>query len=52
MSAFFRQMIGLCLARMILDWLLPEGDVSRYAALGVELCAMLCMLRVLCAWVG
>lgn len=45
MMDFLKQLTGLCLARVMLDFILPEGDASRYADLGVELCFMLCMLR-------
>jgi len=47
MTAFLRRIIGLCLARMILDMILPEGDSARYADLGVGLCMMACMLEAL-----
>ncbi|MBR3106951.1 MAG: hypothetical protein IKH30_07175 [Clostridia bacterium] len=42
---FLKQLTGLCLVRLVLDFILPEGEASRYAAFGVELCMMLCMLR-------
>lgn len=45
MRGFLREMIGLCLIRMVMDGLLPEGDSAKYADLGVGLCVMLCMLR-------
>lgn len=45
MSAFLRQIIALSLARLLLDLALPEGEAAQYAALGVELCMLLCMLR-------
>lgn len=45
MNAFLRQMTGLCLAGMLLDMLLPEGDEGKYAGLGLELSLMLCMLQ-------
>ena len=52
MNGFLRQLTGLCLARMILDMALPEGDTAKYADLGVELCMMLCMLRGLAELIG
>ena len=45
MMGFLKQMTGLCLIRLVLDFLLPEGEAARYAELGVELCMMACMLR-------
>ena len=45
MMEFLRQLVGLCMVRLLLDFLLPEDDASRYAALGVELCMMICILR-------
>ncbi len=45
MNAFLRRIIGLCLIRLILDFMLPEGDSRRYADLGMELSLMLCMLQ-------
>ena len=45
MMGFLKQMTGLCLIRLVLDFLLPEGEAARYAELGVELCMMVCMLR-------
>ena len=45
MMGFLKQLTGLCLLRLVLDFLLPEGDAARYADLGVELCMMVCMLR-------
>ena len=50
MMDFLKQLTGLCLARLILDFLLPEGEASRYAELGVELCMMACMLRGIGHW--
>ena len=50
MSVFLRRIIGLSLARLILDMLLPEGDAGRYADLGVGLCLTACMLEALTAW--
>lgn len=45
MMDFLKQLTGLCLLRLVLDFMLPEGDAARYADLGVELCMMVCMLR-------
>ncbi|MBR6186526.1 MAG: hypothetical protein IKQ41_09730 [Clostridia bacterium] len=47
MSAFLKTIVGLCLIRVVLDAALPQGDTARCAVLGVELAAMLCMLRAL-----
>ena len=44
MMIFLKQLTGLCLFRLVLDFVLPEGEMSRYAAFGVELCMMLCMI--------
>lgn len=38
-------MTGLCLIRMVMDGLLPEGDSAKFADLGIGLCVMLCMLK-------
>lgn len=45
MKDFLREMIGLCLIRMVTDGLLPEGDGAKFADLGLGLCEMLCMLK-------
>ena len=45
MKRFVQSMVGLGLARMLMDLLLPEGDSRRYADLGAGLCMLLCMLR-------
>ena len=45
MNLFLRRMTGLCLLGMLLDMILPEGESGKYAALGMELCLLLCMLR-------
>ena len=45
MMGFLKQLTGLCLIRLLMDFILPEGETSRYAALGVELCMMVCMLH-------
>ena len=47
MSAFLRELIGLCLIRTVMDLILPEENAGRFADLGVSLCVMLCMLRAL-----
>ena len=52
MTGFLRQMVGLCLVRLILDFALPEGDEGKCASLGAELTAMLCMLRALLTLLG
>ncbi len=49
MSVFLQRIIGLSLARMILDMILPEGDAGRWADLGVGLCMMISMLEALAA---
>ena len=45
MNGFLQRMAGLCLLGMLLDMLLPEGEDGQYAALGMELTMMLCMLQ-------
>ena len=45
MKGFLRELIGLCLIRMVMDGLLPEGENAKFADLGIGLCVMLCMLR-------
>ena len=45
MNGFLRRLTGLCLLGMLLDMLLPEGESGKYAALGMELCLLACMLR-------
>lgn len=47
MNEFLRNIVGLCLMRLLMDMALPEGDVRRYADLGAGLCLTLCMLRAL-----
>ena len=47
MRAFLRNIVGLCLMRLLMDMALPEGEARRYADLGAGLCLMLCMLRTL-----
>lgn len=49
MRSFLQSIVGLGLARMLMDLLLPEGDSRRYADLGAGLCMTLCMLRALLA---
>ena len=45
MRDFLAEMTGLCLMRMLLDMVLPEGDAQRCAALGMGLITMLCLLK-------
>ena len=45
MRGFLQSMVGLGLARMLMELMLPEGDSRRYADLGAGLCMTLCMLR-------
>ena len=52
MNGFLQQIVGLCLIRLLLDGLLPEGDSASWAGLGLELCMMVCMLRGLTAVLG
>ncbi len=52
MTDFLRQITGLCLIRLVMDLLLPEGDEGKYAGLGMELCLMLCMLHGLISLLG
>ena len=47
MNEFLKSIVGLCLIRLIVDAALPQGDSARYADLGTELAALLCMLRAL-----
>lgn len=47
MNGFLRKIIGLSLLRMVLDLILPEGDIRRYADLGAGLSITLCLLRTL-----
>ncbi len=47
MSRFLRALAGLCLMRMLLDMMLPEGEAKNYAGLGVGLMLMLAMLQAL-----
>ena len=47
MSVYLKTIVGLCLIRLVLDAALPQGETARYAALGTELAAALCMLRAL-----
>ena len=44
MNGYLRTLIGLSLIRLLLDGLLSEGDIARYADLGLSLAMMLCML--------
>ena len=44
MNEFLQQLVGLCLIRLVLDGLLPEGDSASWANLGLELSMMLCVL--------
>lgn len=45
MNGFLQRIAGLCLIRMLLDMLLPEGDAASCAGLGVEISMLLCMLH-------
>ena len=47
MKDFLHQMAGLCLMRLLMEMMLPEGDMKGYAQLGTGLMMMLCMLRLL-----
>ncbi len=45
MNEFLRRIAGLCLIRMLLDMVLPDGDCAAWAELGIELAVMLCILE-------
>ncbi len=47
MKEMILQGTALALIRMIMDLILPENDLKRYADLGAGLCMMLCMLHTL-----
>lgn len=47
MKPFLSQAVALSLLRLMMDLLLPENDLKRYADLGAGLCIMLCMLNSL-----
>ena len=47
MKEMILQSAALALIRMIMDLILPESDLKRYADLGAGLCMMLCMLQSL-----
>ena len=47
MKDFLHQIAGLCLMRLLLEMMLPEGDMKGYTELGAGLMMMLCMLRML-----
>lgn len=47
MREFLQRITGLSLVRLLLDFLLPEGDMRRYADFGAGLCMTLCMLGAL-----
>lgn len=47
MKTFLSQAVALSLLRLMMDLLLPENDLKRYADLGAGLCMMLCMLSSL-----
>lgn len=50
MNRFLQKIVGLGLARMLMEMLLPAGDARRYADLGTGLCMTLCMLQSLLAF--
>lgn len=41
------QSAALALLRMLMDLILPENDLKRYADLGAGLCMMLCLMRTM-----
>lgn len=47
MKEFLMQTTALSLIRLLMDLMLPENDLKRYADLGAGLCMMLCMLATL-----
>ena len=52
MKEFLMRMVGLGLARLLLDWLLPDGEARQYADFGVGLAMTLYMLRALAGLLG
>ena len=52
MNVFLRQLSGLCLIRMLMDLMLPEGDSRRYADLGMGLVQLLHMLGAMIQMLG
>ena len=47
MTDFLHQMAGLCLMRLVMEMMLPEGDMKGYGEWGVGLMMTLGMLRLL-----
>lgn len=47
MKPFLTQAVALSLLRLMMDLMLPENDLKRYADLGTGLCMMMCMLSAL-----
>lgn len=52
MNLFLKQLTGLCLIRLLMDLVLPEGESRRYADLGMGLLQMLHMLGALMGLLG
>lgn len=52
MKQFLWQATALSLLRMMMDLLLPDNDLKRYADLGAGLSIMLCMLQALQGFLG
>lgn len=52
MKEFLLTTVGLSLIRLIMDLVLPEGEIRRYTDLGAGLMMMLCMLRALIRLTG
>ncbi len=47
MTGYLTTLTGLCLIRLIVDMILPEGESRRFADLGAGLLTMLWTLRAL-----
>ncbi len=52
MNLFLKQLTGLCLLRLLMDLMLPEGESRRYADLGMGLVQMVHMLGALMRLLG
>ena len=52
MNLFLKQLTGMCLLRLLMDLMLPEGESRRYADLGMGLVQMVHMLGALMRLLG
>ena len=52
MNLFLKQLAGLCLIRLLMDLMLPEGESRRYANLGMGLLQLMHMLGALIGLLG